>query len=389
MVEIVWRFLIIYNSIMEVVVTGIGLISALGNLAATWQGLLGKQSGIKLNKPFSQFSALPLALIGNQPVDLSCLIQDLVLATLEDARLFPPLVDCGVVIASSRAFQAQWELLSQEVMRGEVLSLPWLPTLPNHAALMAARYLQTHAPVIAPMAACASGLWAIARAYELIKMGECERVLVGAVESPITPLTLAGFNQIGALAQTGCYPFDRHREGLVLGEGGALLVLETEEVALQRKAKIYGKILGFGATCDGYHVSAPSPTGKTAITAIKRCLQASKLDLGEISYIHAHGTSTRLNDEIEALIINSVLPEVAVSSTKGVTGHTLGASGAIGATLCLMALQEQILPPCVGLKESEFDLNLIQQATSFHIKNTLCFSFGFGGQNLILALGRY
>lgn len=382
---------------MEVVVTGIGLISALGNLSQTWQSLLKNKSGIKLKKTFPEFSPLPLALIDlgeltqgtrcSHSNKLTHLTQILVEEALRDANLTPPLADCGVVIGSSRGFQAQWELLAKDLLATGNITQPWLPTLPNTASLIVAQYLQTTGPVTAPMAACATGLWAIARGYELIKMGECDRVLVGAVETPITPLSIAGFNQIGALAKTGCYPFDKHREGLVLGEGGAILVLESKELALRRNAHIYGKILGFGATCDAYHVSAPIPSGKTAITAIKRCLKASKLSLCQISYIHTHGTSTRLNDETEALIIKSVLPRVAVSSTKGATGHTLGASGAIGATFCLMALKEQILPPCVGLTESQFELNLIRKSTKIKVENTLCFSFGFGGQNVILALG--
>jgi 3-oxoacyl-[acyl-carrier-protein] synthase II len=372
---------------MDVVITGIGLISALGNLSQTWQSLLTNKSGIKLKKVFPEFSKLPLALIDNQPADLTHLTQILVAEALQDANLTSPLFDCGVVIGSSRGFQSQWESLAKELLTTEKITQPWLPTLPNTASLLVAQYLQTSGVVTAPMAACATGLWAIARGYELIKMGECDRVLVGAVETPITPLSIAGFNQIGALAKTGCYPFDKQREGLVLGEGGAILVLESRELALKRNAKIYGKILGFGATCDAHHVSAPIMSGKSSITAIKRCLKSSKLDLGQISYIHAHGTSTRLNDETEALIINSVLPGVAVSSTKGATGHTLGASGAIGATFCLMALKEQILPPCVGLTESQFELNLIRKATKFQVQNTLCFGFGFGGQNVILALG--
>ncbi len=374
---------------MDVVVTGMSLISALGNLSQTWQSLLENKSGIKLKKPFLEFSSLPLARIGNQPANLTYLTQNLVVEALQDANLAPPLPTCGVVIGSSRGFQSQWELFAKELRSTGNITQPWLPTLPNTASLIVAQYLQTSAPVLAPMAACATGLWAIARGYELIKMGECERVLVGAVESPITPLTIAGFNQIGALAKTGCYPFDKHREGLVLGEGGAILVLESKELALSRNAQVYGKILGFGATCDADHVSAPIASGKCAITAIKRCLERSKLNLGQISYVHAHGTSTRLNDETEALIINSVLPNVPASSTKGATGHTLGASGAIGATLSLMALKEQILPPCVGLKKSEFELNLVKKATQFKVENTLCFSFGFGGQNVILALGKF
>ena len=374
---------------MGVVVTGISLISVLGNLCQSWDSLLQNTSGIKLRQPFAAFPPLPLALIGSQPASLTDLTQILVTEALKDANLTPPLPNSGVVMGSSRGFQAQWELLRENLINTGNITQSWLHTLPNTVSLIVAQYLQTNAPVIAPMAACATGIWAIARGYELIKMGECQRVVVGAVESPITHLSIAGFQQIGALATTGCYPFDKQREGLVLGEGGAILVLESEELALSRHADIYGEILGFGVTCDANHVSAPIPTGKTAITAINQCLERSNLDSGQISYIHAHGTSTRLNDQTEAMIVNSVLPGISVASTKGATGHTLGASGAIGAAFCLMALKEQILPPCVGLREPDFELNLVRKATKFQIENTLCFSFGFGGQNAILALGKY
>jgi 3-oxoacyl-[acyl-carrier-protein] synthase II len=240
------------------------------------------------------------------------------------------------------------------------------------------------------MAACATGIWAIAQAFELIQQGKCQRVIAGAIEAPVTPLTLAGFQQMGALAATGCYPFDRHREGLVLGEGAAVLVLESAELALSRDATIYGQILGFGLTCDATHVSAPSVDNRSASIAVKECLEHSNLLPIDIDYIHAHGTSTKLNDAREASLIQSLFPHgVAVSSTKGATGHTLGASGAIGTAFCLMALKHQELSPCVGLKESEFELNLVTAPRQEEIRRAMCFSFGFGGQNAVMALGRF
>jgi len=173
----------------------------------------------------------------------------------------------------------------------------WLDSLPDRASVLTARLIETSAPVLAPMAACATGIWSIAQGVELIKMGECDRVLAGAIETPITPLTLVGFEQMGALAKTGCYPFDIAREGLVLGEGGAILVLESEELALSRNAPIYGQILGYGFSCDADHLSAPAVDNRSATKAIELCLHRSQLRKDEINYIHAHGTSTRLNDE--------------------------------------------------------------------------------------------
>jgi 3-oxoacyl-[acyl-carrier-protein] synthase II len=239
------------------------------------------------------------------------------------------------------------------------------------------------------MAACATGIWAIAQGFELIRAGQCQRVIAGAVESPITPLTLAGFQQMGALAATGAYPFDRRREGLVLGEGAAVLVLESAELAQQRSALVYGRILGFGLTADGYHMSAPDPSSRAAIVAVQQCLDRSHLRPEAIDYIHAHGTATQLNDRHEASLIQQLFPlGVPVSSTKGATGHTLGVSGALGAAFCLMALRHQVLPPCVGLQEPEFDLGYVTEASDRPLQHALCFSFGFGGQNAVVAFGR-
>lgn len=148
-------------------------------------------------------------------------------------------------------------------------------------------------------------------------------------------------------------------------------------------------MLGFGLTSDAYHAVKPKPGGKSAIAAVKQCLDRSNLCPADIDYIHAHGTATQLNDQNEAQLIQQLFPQgVPVSSTKGATGHTLGASGVLGAAFCLMALKHQLLPPCVGLKEPEFDLDLVTEPRQSQIRHVLCFSFGFGGQNAVVALGR-
>lgn len=376
---------------MEVVVTGIGLACALGTLEASWNRLLVGESGIKLHQPFPEMPPRPLGQIAQTPTDLSALTKQVVAAALQDADLVPPLLDCGVAIASSRSYQAQWEQLAiQWRSAGIFPSSPvWLETLPHMAAIAATRQIASTGPILAPMAACATGIWAIAQAFELIQTGQCQRVIAGALEAPITPLTLAGFAQMGALAKTGAYPFDRHREGLVLGEGGAVFVLESAELARQRSARVYGQVLSFGLTNDASYASAPEIQGRSAIRAVKECCDRANLSPTEINYIHAHGTATQLNDQFEANLIQQVFPRgVPVSSTKGATGHTLGASGALGVAFCLMTLQHQIVPPCVGLTESEFELDLVTEARQRDLKNLVCLSFGFGGQNAAIALGR-
>lgn len=372
---------------MEVVVTGIGLVSALGDLETSWQQLVAGKSAIELLQPFPELKQVPLALIRQQPIYLQALTRLVVSAAIQDAGLTLPLRDCGVSIGSSRSYQAAWEQLARNDSSGE----NWLDTLPHMNAIASARQIGASlVPVLAPMAACATGIWAIAQGYELIKTGQCDRVIAGAAEAPVTPLTLVGFERMGALAPTGSYPFDCQRQGLVLGEGGAVLVLESAKLARLRSARIYGQILGFALTADAHYANKPDIEGKSALAAVRQCLDRSNLSPSDIDYIHAHGTATQIGDRHEAKLIRYIFPQnVPISSTKGSTGHTLGASGALGAAFCLMALQQQVLPPCVGLQASEFDLNLVTKAQRSNIHRALCFSFGFGGQNAVMAVGKY
>lgn len=392
---------------VKVVVTGIGLLSALGKLEPSWRRLLKGESGIEKYQLFPDLPARPLALIGQTPTSLAEITALVVAEAIQDAGLTLPLPDCGVVIGSSRGCQASWEQMARQLnaeassnragmgVLTAALTTPnllehWLETLPNRGAIATAHQIGSKGIVLAPMAACATGIWAIAQGVELIQTAQCQRVIVGAVEAPITPLTLAGFAKMGALAHTGAYPFDRQREGLVLGEGAAVFVLESAQLAASRSAFVYGQVRGLGLTCDAYHVTSPDPTRRSAIAAVKQCLERSHLSLNEINYIHAHGTGTRLNDQNEAQLIECLFgQDVPVSSTKGATGHTLGASGALGAAFCLMALQHQQLPPCIGLKETTFELDFVKTHRQGEIRQVLCFSFGFGGQNAVLALGQH
>ncbi|MEG4817569.1 beta-ketoacyl synthase N-terminal-like domain-containing protein [Microcoleus sp. K5-D4] len=419
---------------MDVVVTGIGLVSALGTLDCSWKRLLSGESGIRQHQPFIELERRPLALIGTKPVDLMSLIRQVLIDAVQDANLTLPLRDCGIVIGSSRGFQANLELLAsegssatsnvrdvtdgrkrevgrslRELGRGKsqearefpitdshfpipnsqlpITNSQFVNFLPHMGAIAAARAIGSTGPVFAPMAACATGIWSIARAVDLIRTGECQRAIAGAVEAPITPLTLAGFSRMGALANNGCYPFDENRAGFVLGEGGALFVLESAELARRRGAKIYGQISGFGLTNDACHANAPELGGESAIAAVNQCLKRSNLAAIDIDFIHAHGTATELNDRHEALLIEKLFhPGVAVSSTKGATGHTLGASGALGVAFCLMSIKYQMLPPCVGMKKPGFELDFVRCARSAIVRNAVCLSFGFGGQNAAIVL---
>ncbi|MCT7991870.1 beta-ketoacyl-ACP synthase [Laspinema olomoucense] len=381
---------------VQVVVTGMGLVCALGDgLEPVWRRLLGSESAIALGQPFPELPPRPLAQIGPTPARLDQLLEPVVTNALQDAGLVPPLPDCGVVIGSSRAHQGQLEQLARQFCQNPPggdgnWGRNWLDLLPHTPAIATAQQIGSTGPVMAPMAACATGIWAIAQGFELIRTGQCQQVVVGAAEAPITPLALTGFTQMSAYAKTGCYPFDRDREGLVLGEAAAVFVLESADFAHQRGAKkVYGKILGFGITNDARYANAPDEDATVAIAAVEQCLRRSQLHPSEIDYIHAHGTSTHLNDCTEAKLIASLFPQgVPVSSTKGATGHTLGASGALGAAFCLLAMRDRCLPPCVGLALPEFELDFVRRSRQIPVERTLCFSFGFGGQNAVLALGQ-
>lgn len=372
----------------RVVVTGVGLMSALGeSAAANWERIAAGESAIALRQPFLDLPPMPLAIAGKRPLLLDDIVRSVVKEAWRDASLEDKDgLDCGVVIGSSRSYLREWEAMAGRQGQGPI-ETNWLTALPHMPARLASGLIGSRGPLLAPMAACATGIWAIAQGVDLIRGGQCDRVLAGAVESPITPLTLAGFSKMGALAQTGCYPFDCDREGFVLGEGGAVVVLEAAELAVRRGASIYGEVLAAGITNDGYHVSSFEPTYRMGRRALEKCLQRSGLDAGDVDAAHAHGTSTMQNDRMEARLIEVLLgSQVLVMATKGAMGHTLGASGAVMVALSLMSLKRQRVLPCVGLRDAEFGLSFARQAISRRLRNMLCFSFGFGGQNAVLAL---
>jgi 3-oxoacyl-[acyl-carrier-protein] synthase II len=389
---------------MTYFVTGIGLISALGNNSyQSWHRLFAGETGITRSPVFPD---RPLALAIPSLGSPQALLDRALEMAIIDAGWQLPLEECGVAIASSRGYQSQWERWATggegERERGRegereagafstphstlYTSLSWLDTLPHMLSVRVARQVGATGPVSSPMSACTTGLWAIALGCEWIETGQCQRAIVGATESCITGLNLAGFDRLGALAKTGAYPFDRQREGMVLGEGAAVLLLEA---APPSSRKSYGRILGFAFGNDAYHPTAPAADNLVAANTVRLCLQRSHLLPDEVSYIHAHGTGTRLNDEREARLVESLFPQgVPISSTKGATGHTLGASGAIGAAFCLLALQQQVLPPCVGLQDPEFDLDFVLKARNQYLETALCLGFGFGGQNAAIAFAR-
>jgi 3-oxoacyl-[acyl-carrier-protein] synthase II len=370
------------------------MVTALGaNVQQNWQRLLQGETGLQFRQPFPTLPVVPLGMVGKHPAQPLELLSAALNEAIADAGLNPPLPDCGIVIGSSRSFQGKLEQQAHTwLSQGKPPDgKQWLASLPSIPALWTAQQVGAKGFVLAPMAACATGLTALFQGYELIRTGQYERVIVGAVEAPITPLTLTGFRQMKALATHGCYPFDAAREGLVLAEGATILVLEAADAWKQREStQVYGSVLGGGLRADAHHVSAPDPNQQGSQLALEACLKHSDLTPADVGYVHAHGTGTQLNDIHEAKLVARRLPHLpAISSTKGATGHPLGASGALGAAFSLLALRHQMLPPNVGLQTSPIYPHVIAQATPHRFHTALCFSFGFGGQNAVLALGRW
>ncbi|MCK9862565.1 MULTISPECIES: beta-ketoacyl-[acyl-carrier-protein] synthase family protein [Paenibacillus] len=243
---------------------------------------------------------------------------------------------------------------------------------------------------------CGSGAVAIGRALQAIKRGEADVVLAGGSEAPLAPLSFGAFDMLRAMSTrneepaSASRPFDRNRDGFVMGEGSAILVIEAEHHARARGARIYGELAGFGLTNDAHHMSAPLPTGAQAARALRLALSSADMSPDDVSYVNAHGSSTLLNDVTESKVIRSVFGSrpVAVSGTKGLYGHPLGASGAIEAAITLLSLNQGWLPPTTNLNdpdpEAEIDL-VARQAREVKAEAAVSNSYGFGGVNAVLA----
>ncbi|AGY56890.1 beta-ketoacyl synthase N-terminal-like domain-containing protein [Gloeobacter kilaueensis] len=350
-----------------VVITGIGVASCLGlDAATTWKRLLTGERGYSAAQPLGQ--AGDLALESSRAI---ALIERAACEALADAALSTGGADLAVAIGSSRGLQADWESSGGRQNLG--LDAP---------ARAIARLIESPGPVSALSCACTSGAWAIGTGYRWIRWGLCDRVLVGATDAAITPLNLAGFRQAGALARTACRPFEREREGFVLSEGAAALVLEAESVAQGRP---YARLLAFAATDDAYHLSAPHPEALGLERAVRRCLQDAGLLSADV--IHAHGTGTTLGDAAEAKLIARLYGATTpVIAFKASLGHSLGASSAIEAALCCLALRDGLLPPIVGLEHPIAPLAFVREPTNRSPATVLLHSLGFGGQNAALLL---
>jgi len=403
----------------RVVVTGCGCVSPLGNhVAETWKSLLEGRSGVDWITLFdasrhkTRFAAEVkgfdgAALFGSREARHMDRFTQFALAAaleaFEQAGLKPEALDrdrVGVVIGSGiggiSTLLAQVEEMRQ---RGPERVSPFLipMMIADSAPATIAIRLGLRGPNMALATACASGANAIGEAAEMIRRGDADVMLAGGAEASIVPVAMAALNVMGALStrneapQQASRPFDRQRDGFVMAEGSGMLVLESLDHALARKAPILAELSGYGTSNDAYHISAPAENGAGAALSMRWALEDAGLSPEQIDYINAHGTSTPLNDKSETQAIKSVFGEAAysipISSTKSMTGHLLGASGALEAVICVQVLRDQILPPTINYEhpDPECDLDYVpNQARPHPVRHVMSNSFGFGGHNATL-----
>nr|WP_217651888.1 beta-ketoacyl-ACP synthase II [Hydrococcus rivularis] len=406
----------------RVVVTGLGAITPIGNnLTEYWEGLLSGRNGIA---PITRFDAsqhacrIAAEVKGFDPHDyldrkdakrmdrfsqlgVAASLQALADAklTIDDLNADQVGVIIGTGVGGLKVLEDQQEvLLARGPSRISPFMIPMM--IANMAAGLTAIHTGAKGPNTCTVTACAAGSNAIGDAFRLIQRGYAKAMICGGTEAAVTPLSMAGFASMKALSTRNedparaSRPFDRDRDGFVMGEGAGILILEELEQALERDAKIYAEIVGYGMTCDAYHMTAPS--GQGATQAIELALKDGGLQPEAIHYINAHGTSTPANDPTETKAIKKALGEqaykVAISSTKSMTGHLLGGSGGIEAVATVMAIACDRIPPTINLEnpDPECDLDYVPgQSRAQTVEAALSNSFGFGGHNVTLAFKKY
>jgi len=412
------------SELKRVVITGLGAITPLGNtLADYWEGLRTGRNGIG---PITRFDAARHAcriageVKGFDPHDfmdpkdakrMDRFAQFAVAASqqaLADAQFVINDLNAeqvGVVIGTGvggiKVMEDQQEInLTKGPGRCSPFMVPMM--IGNMAAGLTAIHVGAKGPNSCAVTACAAGSNSIGDAFRLVQHGYAQAMLGGGAEAAITPLSVAGFASARALSTRNddpahaCRPFDRDRDGFVMGEGAGVLLLEELEHARARGARIYAEIVGYGMTCDAYHMTAPSPTGEGATRAMQLALKDAGLAATDVDYVNAHGTSTPANDSTETAAIKGALGDhayrIAVSSTKSMTGHLLGGSGGIEAVATVMAIAENIVPPTINLENPDpaCDLDYVAgQARAQTVNVALSNSFGFGGHNVTLAFRKY
>jgi 3-oxoacyl-[acyl-carrier-protein] synthase II len=405
----------------RVVVTGLGPVTPIGTgVQEFWSGLREGRNGVRRIERFDA-SDLPVTVAGEVPDFDAGEWMDRKEARRTDrftqfamaaARLAwedagtpqVPAERAGVVFATGiggieTLLTQHSVLLDKGPGRVSPFMVPAL--MANAPAGHIAMWLGITGPNFATISACASGSHAVGEGYRMISGGLTDVALVGGSESATLPLTVAAFAQMQALTrnpdpETASRPFDADRDGFVLSEGACALVLEEEGRARARGATIYAELAGYGASADAFHITAPDPKGTGAALAIRLALQDAGEDADAVDYVNAHGTSTPLNDASETLAIKSALGEaaagaVAVSSTKSMTGHMLGAAGAVEAAVCALAVRHGLLPPTIHYRtpDPDCDLDVVpNEPRAADVRLAISDSFGFGGQNAVVVLRR-
>lgn len=407
----------------RVVITGIGAITPVGNDApSTWESICASRHG------FSKIDRFDTEDMG---VSVAALLKDFdptpIVDKKEQRRTDPycqlalcaaaeALKDCGsdlkdldpyrvgVIVGSGIGGMQTLEeehqkFLEKGAKRVSVFFIPMM--ISNMAAGNISIRTGFKGVNFAPVTACASSAHAVGEAFRLIKGGYLDACVAGGAEATVTKFAMAGFNNMGALSRSAdpdraSIPFDKERDGFVMGEGAGILILEELEHAKARGARIYAEIAGYGATGDAYHITSPSPDGEAAAKAMELAYTEAGLSPKNIDYINAHGTSTPVNERYETIAIKKALGDaaktVAVSSTKSMTGHMLGAAGAVEAILTALALRDGIIPPTVGYKvpDEECDLDVVPNvARKQDLHAAISNSLGFGGHNAALCLKKF
>jgi beta-ketoacyl-acyl-carrier-protein synthase II len=407
----------------RVVVTGLGAVTPVGNDAATtWQNLLEGKSGVdvltRVNK--DDYPAKVAAEVKDfNPEDymekkdakrMDLFTQYAVAASkmaVEDANL--EITDenanrIGVWIGSGiggmGTYEEQFEkLMTKGPRRVSPFFVPMM--IPDMASGQVSIQLGAKGINSCSVTACASGANSIGDAFKVIERGDADAMITGGSEAPLTKMAFAGFSAAKALSfnddpKTASRPFDANRDGFVMGEGAGILILESLDSALERGATIYAEIVGYGASGDAYHITAPAPEGEGAVRAMRQAMEDAGLQADDIDYVNAHGTSTELNDKFETAALKQLLGDhayqTAISSTKSMTGHMLGAAGAVEAIICVKAIQDGMIPPTINQTEKDplCDLDYVPNVKrEKKVRAALSNSLGFGGHNAALVFKQY
>ncbi len=408
----------------RVVITGLGCVSPLGNnVQATWEAAIAGKSGVG---PITLFDAQdfetrfaaevkgfdPVALLGRKEARRMDRYTQFAVAAAQQALADAQLevneanrdrigVYLGTGIGGIGSILTEAEVFREKgPRRVSPFLVPMM--LPDTAGGQIAIMFGMRGPNLGINSACATGSNTLGEAAEVIRRGAADVMIAGGAEAGIVPLAVAGFSVMGATStrndapEKASRPFDKDRDGFVIGEGGAALVLESEEHAQARGAPILGEVLGYGITNDAHHISAPLENGLGAVACMRLALKQAQLKPEAIDYLNAHGTSTPLNDKSETAAVKTVFGEkaydLAISSTKSMTGHLLGAAGALEAIFCVQALLHAILPPTINYEtpDPECDLDYVpNQRREKKVRRVMSNSFGFGGHNACLILGQY